>query len=213
MPTLISRQIIATVCTSALLILSIYGCRNEYESNSYISQYSIIVGIEITGSYTPKTENNLLLSFRLATKNHVSIASKDEDKQLYNQIRTINGDTTFFGKVKKNGAFISGGHALYPNVSAINLTCSIDFDEKHPAGTSLNDCFELEYSHFERFNDKGIVKKRTKMSDIEKIKCIVSDKCDIYYCNPPATRQMTTITLTITMDNGDVYEDKYPGMI
>ena len=213
MTTLISRLILATISVSSLLFLPIGSCTREYESCSYISQYSIIDHIQIENYVVNNSDSSLLFTFRFNTDGHVSVASKGSDKQLYNKICNINGDTSHCGTVEKSGAYFSGGGAFYPNVSAINITCNIDFDANHPAGTLLNDCFEIEYNHYEQFNDDGFVQKRKKLSEIEKINCLAQSNCDIFYIAPPTSKQYATITLTITMDNGKVFEAKCNRMI
>ncbi len=213
MPTLISKLLLATISVSSLLFLPIGGCRSEYESRSYISQYTIIDKIHIRGPYINNNDSSLFFTIRFLSDNQVSVASKGEDKKLYDNICTINGDTSYYGTVQKDGVFISGGVAFYPNISDVNIICSIDFDTEHPAGTSLNDCFEIEYSHYVRFNENGVVQKRIKLSEIKEIKCLALRECDIYYIAPPTSKQMATITLTITMDNGEVHENKFHGMI
>lgn len=213
MITLINRLLLTTISISSLLFLPIGGCTSEYETRSYISHYAIIDHIHVEDYIVNNSDSCLFFSFKLISYEQVSIASKGKDKKLYNKICAMNGDTSFCGIVEKDGFFISGGGALYPNISAINLTSSVDFDAEHPAGTPLNDCFELEYSNYERFNDDGIVQKRTKLSDIKEIKCIATRNCSIYYSTPPTSKRYATITLTITSDNGKVYEVNFTRMI
>ncbi len=213
MTTLISRLILATISVSSLLFLPIGSCTREYESCSYISQYSIIDHIQIEPYVVNNSDSSHLLTFRFILDGHVSVASKGEDKQLYNKICNINGDTSHCGTVEKSGAYISGGSAFYPNISAINITCNIDFDANHPAGTSLNDCFEIEYSHYEQFNDDGFVQKRKKISEIENINYLTTNMCDIHYITLPKSKKDAIITLTVTMNNGKVFEAKCNRMI
>ena len=195
MTTLINKLVLVSVGASMLLSLPIGGCIREIESNSYMASYTIYNGIDMTSD-----GNSLNIKF--IAENHVSIESRDAEKQLYDALCRLNGDTMYNGVLEKHGAFITGGYAYYPNINAINLVSDTDFDAEHPVGTSLNDCFELEYEHYEKFDENGRKTKRVKLSEIGEIKCITNDLKLFFIIQP--TKDVT-LTATITTDNGKVF--------
>ncbi len=70
----------------------------------------------------------------------VNIISRRSDK--YNEYVKYYGDTTFSGWIWHSGSYKVSAMPL----NTINVTADKNFDSEHPAGTSLNDIFTLEYA-------------------------------------------------------------------
>ena len=69
------------------------------------------------------------------------------------------GDKTVTGAPER------GYYALYQTISAIEITSDIAWDEKHEAGASLADCFDISYVSFAEYIDSRYDVKKIRTVD------------------------------------------------
>ena len=123
--------------TSLLLIMIVQfqGCDVvEYKTfKSYVNTYYKYNDINL--SLTPT--GNIMISGASFDK-HYSWKSVGGDKDVYENLCKIHNDISYD---KKRGYIVGTdwGHCSTFDFNRIDVISNIDFDQKHPAGTSLND--------------------------------------------------------------------------
>lgn len=92
----------------------------------------------------------------------VSYASSDSTKfARYKKYVEFYGDTTYHSM-----HFIDESAACASPLSSITVVADRDFDETHPAGTVLNDLFQISYPRFYQYIKSGY-KPKTRMNSFQ----------------------------------------------
>ena len=139
-----------------------------------------------------------------------------EDKALFDSICEKYGDVDYNKKELRAGRM----HIIYPDICAILITSDSDYDESHPAGANLADCFEVYgsscYKLFHPCRDalpNGINMSALEVDDLKMLgpsytpgvypnhAGVLKIKVDIL----PTTQQIHNLTFTITDENGKKY--------
>lgn len=125
------------IITSLLVIMigQFQGCDVvEYNTfTSYVNTYYKYNDINL--SLTPV--GNIMISGASFDK-HYSWQSKGNDKDIYENLCKTHNDISY-NKKRELIVGTNWGHCSMLDFKRIDIMSNIDFDQKHPAGTSLND--------------------------------------------------------------------------
>ncbi len=195
---------------------------------SYVMEYYDVGGIvlqDIEGVVDTDTQ------FRVSTTygSHIgSWDSKGEQKTAYDALCRKHGDMTFNRNLKVN--FGSGGGLYrYPGVdfTAIDITSSADYDDEHPAGTSLGDIVMAEFGSAKPYIDSGYKKYDKAVGRMGELKvCLINKRFNEFtpddltllgydnsylgwfnFVSGPTLGKEHTFTVTLTADDGRVFSD------
>ena len=147
-PSFIPHFRLKLTCTLALLALMgvVISCDPEevYEySTSCVKYYHLINSSDLKIKYSSFGGSNVMQVYGKVYKT-VSNQSEGEDKDLFDKLCADHGDVSF----NRNFTLLSypGFKCYYPDFLNISITSEQDYDEDHPAGSSLNDLFVIRCS-------------------------------------------------------------------
>lgn len=81
-------------------------------------------------------------------------AAIDYREEVFHPIAKANGDTGWDAEVRER-LYGPWPVYIYPDVVRIDATSNQDYDDEHPAGTLLNDCFSLSFYTAYEFINSG----------------------------------------------------------
>ncbi len=206
-------------------------CTGCYEVGNMISHllggdshkyYSFVHGYYGMDIYEIETSNHIGLVLNLRNENIVAEAfplccnDSDYNETLADKHRTLSekyGDTN-------NGDFWSskdldfGNYALADSFVDIDIVSDAEYDDEHPAGTSLADIVRVSFRTFYPF-----VSGETKRASSEKVYKRVSELTPtdmilveatpvvftFTFRTPPLSAQQHNFTIIFTSDEGNVY--------
>ena len=132
-------------------------------------------------------------------------ASQGSDFDKYKWYAKYYGDTSY------NDLQLVGGNAsgcLMP-LKGITVATDKDFDEKHPAGTPLNDLFQISYARFYQYIQNGYkpryrlnavaLKSTSELSTLKDVN-LFSEYSELIFKQQPAPGKYT---FTVTLDFGE----------
>lgn len=160
MPTRFHLKVI--VCLTSLIALMglMYSCMMDEEfeySTSCVKYYNLIepalvVKYEKSGGQDQNAKTIKVFGKVVQT---VTNQSEGEDKSLFDKLCVEHGDVSFNRHFTLLG--YSGFSCYYPDFSSINISCEQDYDASHPAGSSLNDLFQIYCSALYNWVQNGYV--------------------------------------------------------
>ncbi len=215
-----------------IFILILCGCYREVTKpseiylRSYVMSYYDVDGIVLT-AYKE--------SARITVNNLVDgwiggYTDEGEKKEAYDALCEKHGDMTFCRTVLK----MPGEYVAYPGVDyvSIEITSDADFDDRHPAGSSLADIATFISSSVKPYIDNGYVYPiygdpgsavKKLVSDLipEDLVLTGEDRVTAYRPIPavvgyfgalefrqkPTLSKTHTFTVTLTADDGRVFSD------
>lgn len=139
--------------------------RNETSAPSLVMFYKHLVGLYESGK---PFNHKLLIIGCEAGKFDIQLSSpvvfNDDLERIpdtsaeYNQLRQLRGDTCFYRTVDddiRDGLFIFNNanmqQAFVEDIIAIDIIAETDFDDNHPAGSSLTDMVYVTYTSYYDF--------------------------------------------------------------
>lgn len=144
----------------------------------------------------------------------VSFQSTGEDKELYESICELNGDTSYNSDISLVLDIMTIS-CTYPDVASINITSDKDFDEEHVAGTSLNECinitFESAYQYIHSSYSEQAWREQTQtkpLSEITATELLLNTRFrEFNFASEPTTPGVHTITITLITNEGQEFTD------
>lgn len=147
-------KIVASLC---LITSVLVACIDEWSvwTNSYVLSYESMNGIE--GKYYDGGDYKIISITGISRGFIGSVESTDRtEKEAFLAVCEKYGDTYYNRKLKT-----AVGHEMYyrnyfaEDFSSIRITSRSDFDDEHPAGTSLNDLFHFVSTSPYRYIQRG----------------------------------------------------------
>ena len=186
----------------------ISGCNGSelYYSRSYINLYNLYDGISLRRSLNRSTKN---IDLCINVTHRISSQSEGADKEFYDRICTEYGDTAYNQNIYLPNGIIYP-MSDYPHIAVINVTSSEDFDEAHPAGTSLNDVMSVIYSNIMEYVESGytctINNSKTKsLNELQPQDLAMSDgQLSLAFNKEPDELCIHTLTVECTTHTGEV---------
>jgi len=220
---------VLTIIYMLLLSCALSSCEDSCKWTHYKS-YHFIDCYEEWSSFDLryiKMYNVFLIQFNAKQRYYST-----EVQGLYNPEQTVENLNKFNELAAKNGDvgydweasyMIGSGHlcrtAIYPKITDILITSDCNYDESHPAETSLNDIFVAYYQSFTKFlgnidhsdvypNDGSLGGTRKLCNEIEENELYVISPLNfaLYPKHPPTVcTGKHRITGTLTDENGEVH--------
>ncbi len=151
------------------IILVTAGCNRNYTHyvNSYILEYMKIKDARLVK--TSLSDPTIELQFYIFSR--VSFLSEGEDKHVYDSLCALYGDLGYDRKIHLILNIINVS-SYYPEILSIDFVSDADFDEAHPAGTSLKDCMQITYTSAYEYVSSGYTSEKPReqtklLSEIE----------------------------------------------
>ena len=134
---------------------------------------------------------------------HDSIRSK------FHEYAVFYGDTAYW----ENHSQLHNGNGCMMPLKSISIVADKDLDEGHPAGTLLNDLFDIRYPRYNSFIKSGYIPKgRVIDYDLDSIsplsdfkgEFLFPEEAKFYLKNYPSIKGKYTFTVTLTFDKDPV---------
>lgn len=137
----ILSALLALLAISAIIFFS--GCVNWVKTikfKHYVHAYSV------SNNFIIKTEEAtspgmFILTLATSKRDFVFFNSEGKDLELFEQLSAKNGDLSYNKKVDYIGGYFMHHRFLSKTIKDLQITCNVDIDKEHSAGTSLNDLF------------------------------------------------------------------------
>ncbi|MFI3285867.1 MAG: hypothetical protein R3Y08_04360 [Rikenellaceae bacterium] len=176
-----------------------------YYTTSYVQQYYLMCGINL------KSDGSNKITLYPNYDSSVSFLSTGEDKVLYKSICELSGDTSYNSDISLIMDIMTVS-CTYPDVSSINVISDSDFDEQHPAGSSLNDCINITFTCAYQYIQSGYntqANQETKLlSEVTATELLLNTNFrEFEFATNPTISDVHTITFSLTTENGNVFED------
>ena len=201
------------VYSAILLGLILYGCSSHEDiwTDSYIERYDEINGLRIHqltfGSIT-----------FIGSGRSASIKSTGEDKAWFDRICHENGDFTYSRKVRLMYG-MPGIIAYTPDIVSIDVCCEDDFDDSHPAGSSLNDYIKIKYRSVWSYIAAGYTGpdpypelrvKTRQLSEItpEDLRILLSDP-ELHFVTKPEKIGIHSLKIVLKTADGREHSDTF----
>lgn len=200
---------------AGLLLIGACNKATEVYTDSFVMNYSIHDGIELAYELEPGTaQHGLKLRLKEPVK-HVGYNSEGADKQLYDNLREKHNDISFSRRVLLyNG--VGGAGAMYPDYTSITVTSDSNFDNAHPAGTSLNDLIDCKYQSsylyvVGGYADESLLEIKTKaLADVVPNDLTMLARLNLYFTkNPAKLDNPHDISVSVTTDDGRTFTASY----
>lgn len=147
--------------------------------SSYILQYHRYSGyleIEEVKGYSNNPPLVLLVNIQEKLPSY-SILSSGEEKEIFDELCKKNGDCTYpYAKKYWSSMVPLDVCCITPDLKKIDIYADSDFDEDHPAGSSLSDCVDLSIISYRPFIDSGYDKALEGQHPITKRMDLVTEK-------------------------------------
>ena len=134
---------------------------------------------------------------------HDSILSK------FHEYAVFYGDTSYCGRHSQ----VRNGNGCMMPLKSISIVADKDIDETHPAGTLLNDLFDIRYPRYNSYIKSGYIPKLnvndyvldsiSPLSDF-KGEILFPEDAKFYLKNYPSIKGKYTFTVTLTFDKDPV---------
>jgi|GEM_PF-4255384 len=139
------RSFITIVITAAALT----SCTltRSYHCDSYVQQYYNMEGLSLSLDHE---QDSVWVNLNGAEVSFAgSFISKGEEKQVYDRLCEKNNDLGFDREVVVIDDKFVTGYSF--NINSISITSDKDWDEAHPAGSSLADVFVVKFRSAEKY--------------------------------------------------------------
>lgn len=204
-----------TLCIVLLLVIATTGCEKEepgFYPKHLIRSYS-------EGEYE-LIYHDLYMEVKLKGAGRRDYDSPDAVQpadERYLELARRNGDTCFY-QLTYPLWYMNRG-ALADNFRSLSIVSNADWDEAHPAGTPLDDLFEVGLAVYGPFIRNGYtyveepsyglscyvgVRKRMDQLEPPDMEASVNDGPALYILSYPTLAREHTLTLTITTTEGKV---------
>lgn len=205
------------ICLGILTLGSMFwhGCCTfeSYFLPSYIDTYFFYDGIAVKRALASTSTKHLHLQCNLT--NHVSFLSEGAEKELYEKLCRMCGDTAYNATERREIDRLNATN--FPHFTTINVVSDKDFDAEHPAGTSLNDVMSIRYVSAQRFIESGYTAERSRHEEISKpLDELTSnelmysiDNTFLVFDKEPDVLEKHTLTITCINAEGESYSVEY----
>lgn len=192
------------------------GCDRvyEYDVDHYILQYSILKRLYVC----PLSQKDSVIILYGKTHEVTFRSGNAKDKALYDSLCFVNNDMSYSGPTDLICDMIdSYRECCSPNMASIEVTSNKDYDESHPAGTSLNDCITIEFQSAYEYINSGYQEKfkpENKYKSLAEVTAdelqMITDNCYGYisFTTKPTILDVHYITITLTSQEGEVFQDR-----
>ncbi len=213
----------------ALCLCLLWGCM-EPPFWAYYDAESFVVGYVDCEGWRDTSDNPHNMSLGLKYDNHLSLRhnddvtyykydSKGEAKEKYEELCIKNGDTSYNkeDRLRPEWDNTSGKYTSYvyvQNFVAIDVVSNRDFDENHPAGTSLADIVKYScHSYwgfvsggYKDFDSTYYLSGYLNEMPEEGLRLITVSWPIILQFPPipPTAEGVHTLTVTLTTDEGEI---------
>jgi hypothetical protein len=212
---------------SVFSVLMLFSCSQKLVgggedvfTRSYVMEYYKPTGIKLSVRQYSNTKNYLIFYF--SPSSYVGGYTDEagtKERELYDALCEKNGDMTFNRKV-----FISDVSRppayMSTNMVSIDVVSNADFDEQHPAGTSLADIISLYGDTAKPYIDSGYTEyKGLNYYPIRKILSEITPddlilfgdgrftSVYLHFDSQPTLSKEHTFTLTVIDDEGTTMSD------
>ncbi len=190
----------------------------EYIYTSYVYQYTTADTMYLQADIYTNQKDKIIVAF---DGWHLTRAT---DPTKYNAIGEKHNDMTYNKKIESNSDPSVPHGYLAVDFLSIDVVSSQDFDEQHPAGTSLNDI--VRFTAYSPYN--YIQRSYTGEPEKEKIDKLLSEcnaqdflmtiardydwyshhieSCFLQFVQAPQLAQQHTLTVTVVDDSGWTWE-------
>jgi hypothetical protein len=190
-----------------------------YYAESFINCYYEITGVSVKPSIYPSSN----ISFIALNGRSGDLTSSGEDLEWYRSICAQNNDVTFNREIWLL-LRMPETIALTPDMVSLEVTTNQDYDDLHPAGSSLNDCVMIEYWSAYPFIQAGYKpdkkdgwsyhpefyhKKLLSELQAEDLKIVLYDDCDLSFSTLPAETGVYEMTLQMTLAGGKTHKSTF----
>ncbi len=209
---------IITFGVIVVLIIVGYGCNfhKDFFIPSYIESYYFYDGIAVKRALASTSTKHLHLQSNWTSR--VWYQSEGEEKDMYDKICRINGDTAY-NRTERRPAGVKGPYngADFPHYATINVISNKDFDTDHPAGVSLNDVMSIRYTSAKRYIESGYTQENMKQEEIYQPLDRLSPKelqysignTFLVFDKEPDSLDIHTLTITVTNAAKESYTVQY----
>ncbi len=125
------------------------SCGKGTYFRSFIGAYYLTPSIKLS---IYKDDNAIKCEFGFNPEKKVVFCSLFENTEEYDKVCEINHDMNY-----KRYLYFAPGYpySIYPDISSIYITSDNDLDSAHPAGTLLNDVFDIIFCSYREFIDQN----------------------------------------------------------
>ncbi len=208
---------------SLLLVAALFasGCNKvyRYDMRSYVQEYGQLSGIVLApdGSevFTSAAKGDCL-SVHTRCKKYVTFKSDGEDKRIYDSLCVAHNDMTYNRKVRLVMDIIDV-RCTFPDVVRYDVVSNIDFDDRHPAGSLLNDLMTIRFHSVQKYIDSGYTgypdpfyrEETMPLPDMMSydMRLLCGSLGDLIFTKKPDVPAVHRITVSVTTENGKVYSD------
>ena len=208
----------AWFCLVAMTAVLLSSCtRPDYvKADSYVIEYDDIQSY----SFSSGPDGIFFVTLQLPV--HYSIIGDEENLARFEELRRKHND---YSRKHSVGSvvgefrnFEQEGFAYAVDFTGISVTSDADFDDAHPAGSSLADIMEVSFvdniSYINSGYKKGL-KNQTRtirLSELNQTDLTAAYRLRLSFTTAPsrATSQTLTIILTDDSDNSYTYTVDYP---
>lgn len=200
------RSILLALASLLVLTACPIGSVIQYiHTNSFAYQYVITKHFELS---EPRiSQDGSSVSFTLDFTGEG--AAIDYREEVFHQIAQENGDTGWDAEIMERNYAGQWPIYIYPDLVRIDVTSNQDYDDEHPAGTLLNDCFSLAFSTAYEYISSGyknkdqLVHKRILLSELTSQDMrIMHDYPGLYIERLPENRGIHELRFVLYYANG-----------
>ena len=146
---------------------------------------------EFDQKYSNQQKYDISIDFQL--KRMVSFDTEvEKDKEWFNSLCNKYGDNHYHEDMNIDGSV--GQRCTVPDVSVIIVTSEEDFDQEHPKGVSLNDCFNVYYVDLKNIIESNY-KERTERINEKPLDSITQDDMSMLRSEQAAKKVSETLTV------------------
>ncbi len=192
-----------------LIVLTAPGCNRSYtyDVNSYIQEYTKIKDV-ILKEYV---YDRSMIALQFSPFSHVSFLSEGEDKHVYDSLCTAHGDLGYNKRISLI-LNIMNVSSYYPDILSIDFVSDADFDETHPAGTSLNDYLLITYTNAYEYVSSGYSSEKPReqtklLSEIESQDLLLLlSSFTLSFIKTPEIEMKHTLTVKVELSDSRILE-------
>ena len=208
-----------------LLLLGMVSCTPVKTTTfeSYILVYRSIIGEDIISF---KHEENGIIRFYIddESRTYSYFSSNSEKKEKYLELCKKNNDISFNKKLTYAGYPHWGGEYLAESITSIEIISDNDFDDKHPAGTSLADIVKFNAYTAKPFIDSGYkgdvyqyngdevsvddtkvwtkISKKISELELEDLMLLEVEFMSLEFISMPTLKKEHNLTVKLSFENG-----------
>ncbi|MBP5683236.1 MAG: hypothetical protein J6X05_08350 [Bacteroidales bacterium] len=212
------------ILLAGLLMWSCNKGDNESSSDNVSNHFiSSATGSYMETIFTPKSLELMIPDLEISDATFIADISRgvkraaylnyswchDSIRSKFHEYAVFYGDTAYL----ENHSQLHNGNGCMMPLKSISIVADKDFDEAHPAGTLLNDLFDIRYPRYNSFIKSGYIPKgRVIDYDLDSIsplsdfkgEFLFPEEAKFYLKNYPSIKGKYTFTVTLTFDKDPV---------